>query len=219
MGEIGQRVGAMFSNDSPFGRLMNKCGIIIAANIMFIAFCIPIVTAGASYTALHYVCLKTIKNEWEINPFKEFWIGFKTNLKQGIIAGIISIILGIFLIMDIKICTFADGLVGAFKIPVYALSIIFAAIVLYLFPTMATFENKLKKLAFNGIFFAIKKPVKTLVILFINIVPLVISYIDVNYQPLYAFIWFFFGFGLITMIEAWLLWPEFKPFIEKNNDK
>ncbi len=36
------------SNESPFGRLMTKVGIIICANLMFILFSLPVVTIGAS---------------------------------------------------------------------------------------------------------------------------------------------------------------------------
>lgn len=214
---MGEKIGAFFSNESPFGQIMTRCGVVIAANIMFVLFSIPVIIIGPAYTALYYVLLKAVKNEWEINPFKEFWTGFKTNIKQGTIAGVIVTLLGIFLVMDIKICTSAQGFIGAFKIPVYVLSIVFAATALYLFPTIAAFENKLKKLVFNSIFFAIKNPLKMLIIIIINVVPMVISYIDTANQPLYAFIWSFFGFGLLAAIGATLLWPEFKPFISNEN--
>ena len=58
---------------------------------------------------------------------------------------------------------------------------------------------------------------KMLIIIIINVVPMVISYIDTANQPLYAFIWSFFGFGLLAAIGATLLWPEFKPFISNEN--
>ncbi|MCD7843485.1 MAG: YesL family protein, partial [Clostridiales bacterium] len=67
------------SNDSAFGRLMTRLGIIIAANIMFAIFSLPVVTIGASYVALYHVMFKTLRGDGVINPFKQFWIGFKTN--------------------------------------------------------------------------------------------------------------------------------------------
>ena len=33
--------------------------------------------------------------------------------------------------------------------------------------------------------------------------------------PLYAFLWFFFGFGAIAMIGAALLLPEFQPYLDQ----
>ena len=67
-------------NDSFFGRLMTKIGIIIAANIMFVLFSFPFFTIGAGLTALYHVMFKTLRNGGICNPFQEFWAGFKGNL-------------------------------------------------------------------------------------------------------------------------------------------
>ena len=75
-------INSFFSNDSVFGRLMTKIGIIIGANLMFVLFSIPVVTIGASYVALYHVMLKTLRGNGVVNPFKQFWIGFKTNFKH-----------------------------------------------------------------------------------------------------------------------------------------
>ena len=68
---------AFMSPDSAFGRVMTKIGIIIAANLMFVLFSLPIVTIGASYAGLYRVMLKTLRSGGVTNPFKQFWLGFK----------------------------------------------------------------------------------------------------------------------------------------------
>ena len=65
---------SIFDNDSVFGQLMTRCGTIIAANLLFLLFSIPVVTTGAAWTALHYTMMKMLR-EKEINPFKTFWNG------------------------------------------------------------------------------------------------------------------------------------------------
>ena len=70
-------INSFMSNDSPFGRLMTKIGIIICANLMFILFSLPVVTIGASYAALYRVMFKTMRSGGVTNPFKQFWLGFK----------------------------------------------------------------------------------------------------------------------------------------------
>ena len=49
---MGKFLGGVFSNDSLFGQLMTRCGILVAANLMFIVCSIPVVTAGPALCAL-----------------------------------------------------------------------------------------------------------------------------------------------------------------------
>ena len=79
---MGNFISSFMSNESSFGRVMTKIGIIICANLMFVFFSIPVVTIGASLTAMYHVMLKTLRGKGNINPFKQFWIGFKTNFVQ-----------------------------------------------------------------------------------------------------------------------------------------
>jgi uncharacterized membrane protein YesL len=208
-------VGKLFDNDSLFGRIMTRIWVIVAANIMFVLFSIPVVTLGASYTALCYVCLRAVK-EGDINPIGEFWKGFKMNFKQATIVETVLVLLGLFLYGDYKICTAASGAVAGLKYPILAIAFLVLGVGLYLFATMAAFEDSLKKLLSNSIFFAVKNPVKMLAILFLHIFWVMILYLDTDYRPLIAFIAFFGGFGIVGMISAKLWYKEFKPYLSAD---
>ena len=45
-------IGSFLSNESPFGRLMSRIGIIIVANLLFILCSLPVITMGASLCAM-----------------------------------------------------------------------------------------------------------------------------------------------------------------------
>ena len=102
------------SNDSPFGRLMTKIGIIICANLMFILFSLPVVTIGASYAALYRVMFKTMRSGGVTNPFKQFWLGFKTSFLQATIVWVIYAALMIFGYFDVQICLSAGEPISYF---------------------------------------------------------------------------------------------------------
>ena len=89
---------------NPFGRLMTKVGIIICANLMFILFSLPVVTIGASFTALYRVMFKTMRSGGVTNPFKQFWIGFKSNFLQSTIVWVAYAALMVLLYFDVRIC-------------------------------------------------------------------------------------------------------------------
>ena len=178
---------------------MTRCGVIIGANLMFILFSFPVVTAGAAYVALYHVMFKALRGDGVINPFKQFWIGFKSNFKQATIAWICVLALLLLGFMDLRICMDAGGVIAAL-------------------PTMAAFQDTIPHLIRNSLFFAFRKPHKLLVMLFFNVFPMYLTYSDLQMMPLYAFLWCFFGFGAIAMLDAYLLLPEFKPYLPLVDD-
>lgn len=200
-------------NDSFFGRFMTKLGIIIAANIMFVIFSLPFFTIGAGLTALYHVMFKTLRSGGVVNPFKQFWIGFKTNFKQATIAWLIFVFLMGFLTVDLQICSQADGAIAGLRFVIYIIGAVIIFLYLYLLPTMAAFEDKLINLVRNSMVFLVRKPWKFAVIAFFDIFPFILTYTDLKDLPLYTFIWVLCGFGLQAMLGATLLLPEFRPFL------
>ena len=74
----------MFNSDSSFSKIMNKIADWFILNILWIFCSIPIVTIGATTTALYSVNLKIINNE-EGNLIKTFFKSFKENFKKSTI--------------------------------------------------------------------------------------------------------------------------------------
>ena len=204
---------SLISNESAFGRLMTRCGTVIAANIMFVLFSLPVVTAGAALTALHHVMFKMLRSKEPINPFVQFWKGFRGNFRQATIAWLIALALAVFGYFDIRICSRAGGFIGSLRYGIYGLGIFLLITLICLFPTMAAFSDSLPNLARNGLIFALRRPGKLLVILFFSVFPLYLTYSDPQYMPLYAFIWVMFGFGAVSLLTARLLLPEFTPYL------
>ncbi len=211
-------INSFMSPDSTFGKLMTKIGIIICSNLMFVLFSLPFITIGASYVALYHVMFKTLRGDGNINPFKQFWIGFKNNFKQATISWVIFVILMVIGYFNVRICQQAGGFVSYLRYGVYALGIIAVVALIYLFPTMAAFSNTIPNLIKNGLYFAFHKPWWLVVNLFFHVFPLYLTYSDPQMMPLYAFIWFFFGFGAITMLTARLLLKDFSKYLPIVDD-
>ena len=53
----------LFDLDSPVMRFLSKMADLMILNILTMICCLPLFTAGAAFTALHYVCLKMVRNE------------------------------------------------------------------------------------------------------------------------------------------------------------
>ena len=77
-------MSSLFNMDSPIMRFLSRVCDIMILNILCIVFCIPIITAGASVTAMYTVTLKMVRGE-ESYIFKGFLKAFKENFKQSTI--------------------------------------------------------------------------------------------------------------------------------------
>ena len=53
----------LFNLDSPVMAFLSRVGDLIWLNVLTMLCCIPVITAGAALTALHYVCIKMARNE------------------------------------------------------------------------------------------------------------------------------------------------------------
>ena len=56
-------MGRIFDMNNTFFRFMSKVADLCILNIICVICCIPVITAGASITAMYYVKLKMVRNE------------------------------------------------------------------------------------------------------------------------------------------------------------
>ena len=91
-----------FNMDNKFFTVMGRVADLIMLNVVFLICCLPIVTIGASLTALHYVTLKMARNE-ESYIIKSFFKSFKQNFKQATIINLIMLAVGAVLYLDLNI--------------------------------------------------------------------------------------------------------------------
>lgn len=147
-------MGKLFSYDSPIFQMINKIVDCVLLSFLWLLFTIPVITSGAATTALYYTVNKVVRHD-RSHIWREFWGAFKSNFKQSTIVWIIQIVLYYILIAD---CILMYGMYknGGSIVPL----VIFAAMTafvtmwaIYLSPCMARFENTIKQLMKNCVFF------------------------------------------------------------------
>ena len=100
-------MGRFFNLDSPVMVALTKMADLIIVNLLAFFCCLPIITVGASMTALHYVVLKVVRDE-ECYIVKSFFKSFKENFKQATVIWLIEVLLIIIFAADfwiIQECT------------------------------------------------------------------------------------------------------------------
>ena len=209
-------MGQIFSIDSKFFVFMTKVADLFALNILFVICCIPIITIGASVSAMYSITMKMAKNE-EVYIFKSFFEVFKQNFKCATITWVICILVGIVLWVDI---TFAISITGGlfsmvFKIIIYSLVLALLITFTYIFPMMSKFENSINNYLKNSFLMAAKHFLRTIIILIINSIPCVCvilgSYFFAYGVPIYLMI----GFAVSALANSLMFNSIFKIY-EQN---
>lgn len=145
----------LFNLDNPFMQFLFRVSDLIILNLIFMLSCIPIVTIGASISALHSVCLKIVRGQ-ESYMWQRFWKAFRQNFKQGTILWIISILLFIFINMDYTILNAVDiPFFGYVKVALGAVTTILFSMFIYVFPIIAHFKCTIRQAIKNALFMTI----------------------------------------------------------------
>lgn len=194
----------IFQLNGPVYRCLLKVCELMLLNCMFLLFCIPIVTIGASTTALYGMTLKMVRNE-EMNLLYGFVHAFKKNFKQSTIIWIILMIVGSILYMDYL---FLEQYTGRFSLLVHLslffFTFVYVIITILIFPYISRFKNTAKESVGNILKIAVANPVKIFPILLISIFPVILMFISPLLFVFILYISIFFGFSLVAYLNSYL---------------
>ena len=148
-------MGKVFALDSPLMNGLSKLADLIWLNILATICCIPIITIGASLTALHYVVLKMVKDE-EGYITRSFFKSFRENFKQATLMWLMLLVVFILLVADFMIFRFS-GIVfpGWCQIALIAIAVLIMFATMHLFPLLSRYENSIRATYKNSLFMGI----------------------------------------------------------------
>ena len=128
-----------FAADGALGIVMEKIADFLILSVLYLLFSIPIVTAGASATALYTVTLRMARHE-EKKTARGFWNAFRENFRQ---ATLIHLILTAVLLLLVFYALAVSILPGNLQIVFGVLTGIFLIVWLmeavFVFPVQARF--------------------------------------------------------------------------------
>ena len=81
----------MLQNDGKFVKVLNRIADLVGLNLLAILFCIPIITIGASITAV-YGCIFRIQEKKEGYLIKDFWKLFKASFRSSTIIYLVGVL-------------------------------------------------------------------------------------------------------------------------------
>ncbi len=209
-----------FSMDNKFFVFMGKVADLCLLNLVCLACCIPIVTAGASITALYYVTLKMVRNE-ESYIFRSFFKSFKQNFRQATIIHLIMVAAAVLLYLDTSIVKVMGEPMSQIMSVIFAVfTLVYAMILLYLYPILAKFYNSVKNTFTNAILMAIRHLPYTIIMLIICALPLLIFFVpSLQMQMTLILLLLLFGMAVIAYLNSFFLVKIFDKYIPENSEE
>ena len=197
-----------FDPDSKPMQVLGAFADMIVLNVCFLIGCLPVVTVGASMSALYAAMLRRQRGE-SGGVFAAFWKDWKQNLRPGIACWLMQLAVTAFFAFDfwfsIRYSKSAPGLLGAVEwvsvLGLLAVTLLGSMV----YPQIARFENRVRQYWKNAALLLAAYPLRAILNLLIFL-PSVILFIF--WRGLFlriGFVFPLFAFSLMTYLSAKVL--------------
>lgn len=210
-------MGRLFNMDNKFFVFMGRVADLCMLNLVCLICCIPIVTAGASLTALYYVTLKMVRNE-EAYIFRSFFKSFKANFRQATVINVIMLVMAALLYLDTNIVKAMEGPVGKVMAIIFAVfTLLYLIIFLYIYPILAKFYNSVKNTFKNSLLMGIRHLPYTFLMLVICVCPVLVIFVpSFQVQMTLLLLFILLGPALVAFCNSYFFVKIFDKYIPEE---
>lgn len=196
--------------------VLDVLGNLFVLNLVYILFSLPVVTIGASTSALYTVTIKMVRKE-DGTIWSAFLKAFKINFKKA--TGIWLITVSSFCVLYAQylvVLNYPGTLANIYLAVLVAEIILIMLTIPFLFPLQAKFENTVIGTIKNSFLLAVSNLGSAIKILVAWIGPMGISII---YPKVFLFTWYFwiiFMFALIAYMASFSANKVFNKILERS---
>ncbi len=201
----------MLRYDGPVIEFFSKAGDMILLNVLWLICCIPVITIGPATIAANYVALKFVRNEGT-SIIQMFFNSFRRNFRQGLGMGVVSLLAGTILGLDLWLILtgkieFAPAARVVILSLLWLLAFLYMVVMLYVWAVMARFDNTVKKTVFHAFVLAIANIRTTVIMLCWDISLIAAAVVCAAYLPQAGVVFVLFGVPALFILNAVRLRP------------
>lgn len=205
---------SLFSADSALMRGLTRLADVIILNLLFIATSIPVVTLGASLTALNFTAMRISTGECN-SVTGDYFRSFRRNFRQATVIGLVlALLIGVLAAWYVVVTNLAFGALAELVLLAiwYVLAFTVVAAALFVFPYLANFEGRTRDVLRNARLLSWKHPLTALATL--ALIALCVT-ITVFYPQVtgYGLFWLLVGFAGIAVVNGFLFTRIFSKYI------
>ena len=202
----------LFDMDGPLMQGLSKMADLMILNLIALVCCIPVITIGASVTALYYMALKIVRNE-EVYIVKGFLKSFRQNFRQATIIWLIQIVVMVILGLDYYILYWGEDASPSILMQVVWLAgaVVTGITFAFIYPVLSKFDNTLKNIFKNTLLMAIMQMPKVVLMIVLWLIPPILGILVIQIVPLVLL----FGMSIPAVLSAYM----YNKFFKKMEDK
>ena len=207
-------MGTLFDPESWIMVKLAELGDLIILNLLYIITSIPIITLGASTTALYAVMKSPDENVYSSSLFKNYFRAFFKNFRKSTVLFLILLIPAAVILVNLYILLaglMEDSIISYILCAIPIVVFIFAWN--YVFPLTAKFENTVRGTFANAFVLSVAHLPTTIVLTVLNLLPLAVFFFFTNFFYKTLMIWVLLAFSLIAKINSLLLKRVFDRYI------
>ncbi len=197
--------------DTPITALLARFMDLILLNVLFVLCCVPILTIGASFTAMYDICMKLALHE-NVKIFSDFFQSFARNLKRSTLLYFLTVAAGIFLLIDFRCAVLWEtSFRFLFQTVILSVGYFYIAVASHAFPALAYFQTPVFSTVRHAFVLAMRNGIYTVFIMLMDLLPFLILFLDPALFFRVFLVWISFGFALLAYLNSLHLVRLFAP--------
>ncbi len=207
----------LFDPDSPIMSFLARVADLVILNVLWLLCCLPVVTAGASTTAMYHVA-RHLQEESTSSVTRDFFRSFKSDFRQATPVYLLLLIPTAAVVMNAWILSAQSSDV----VPVYVRAIwmvsalMLTFVVSFVYPVMAYFDDTVWKTLRTAAVLAVAKLPRTVLISAINLLPIIMLFVSLPFFLRSSIFWLLIGSSLTAYLNMLILRPVFKKIIDER---
>ena len=207
----------LFDPDSPIMSFLARVADLVILNVLWLLCCLPVVTAGASTTAMYHVA-RHLQEESTSSVTRDFFRSFKSDFRQATPVYLLLLIPTAAVVMNAWILSAQSSDV----VPVYVRAIwmvsalMLTFVVSFVYPVMAYFDDTVWKTLRTAAVLAVAKLPRTVLISAITLLPIIMLFVSLPFFLRSSIFWLLIGSSLTAYLNMLILRPVFKKIIDER---
>lgn len=207
----------LFNLDNPFWQFLTRLADLVILNLLWLVFCLPVFTIGASTTAL-YRSLLTLLDDGASSTVKLFWQSFRSNFKKATILFLILLVPFVAVSLEVWAGLFAQTLPSFLRFVCLFAGLLFGLAINYVYPLTAQFENTIGGTIKNAVIIAIVNLPRSILILLLSLIPVIVFLFFPQFLLRTLILWIAIGFALIAYCNTVLFRAVFRKYIPDEDE-
>lgn len=213
----------LFNMESKFVQFLAMLGNLVILNLLWLITSLPIITIGASTTAMYSVVFKYADNS-DDEVIKPFFRAFASNFKQSTLIWLPMCLVAVLLVIDgYYLISHANDVSTPFLwVPFFVVLLVLMVTTAHVFPQIARYDVDTRTALHNTLLMSLLHLFQTVGIVGLNLLPWILMLFLPELVAYTGIFWVMFGASAIAYFNAKVLLKMYKkhePDPEKDEEE